>query len=103
MQFKLATVVAAFTLAGSALGAVVENRQLGTVALQPCGALDLTILGLKAPLAIPCLDNLACANSFTQSLPLPAPLSGLAGLEVDLGVSNNLLSTLSQILISQYL
>ncbi|KAK7692582.1 hypothetical protein QCA50_004212 [Cerrena zonata] len=90
MQFKLASVVAAIFMAGSALAAAVEvqTRQLGAGSLfgQPCGSLDLTILGFKAPLGIPCLDGQACSNTFNQSLPIPAPLSDLVGLEVDLGI-----------------
>ncbi|KAK7692581.1 hypothetical protein QCA50_004211 [Cerrena zonata] len=88
MQFKLASVVAAVFMAGSALAAAVETRQLGTGSLpgQPCGSLDLTVLGFKAPLGIPCLSGGTCSNTISQSLPLPAPLSGLAGLEVDLGI-----------------
>ena len=91
MQFKVAAILSTAFFASGAFGAAAENqpRQFdGTFNFtQPCGSLNLTVLSFSTPLTLPCLENLTCNNTLTQTVPIPAPLSEFMGLEIDLGVS----------------
>lgn len=56
MQFKFISAIVAAILAGSTLAAVLEDRQASTCGsglAQPCGSVDLTILGIEANIPIP--------------------------------------------------
>lgn len=86
MQFKFISAIVAAMLAGSTLAAVLEDRQASTCGsglAQPCGSVDLTILGIEAY----SLDGLTCNTTCDVTLALPGALSGLASVEIDLGVS----------------
>ena len=91
MQLKLAAIFSTAFFASVVFGAAAENqpRQFdGTFNFtQPCGSLNLTVLSFSTPLTLPCLENLTCNNTLTQTVPIPAPLSEFMGLEIDLGVS----------------